>query len=997
MARAVQRQVDLVCLAAMELQHEEPDVSVVGQVHALLREITARAESGGVAPIVEGARLVTQAIAVADFESQAPTPYMGHFVTATAADLARVVHALLGELDPAPILSHARETLRLMPRRSTDFLVEVDLDDPEQVARIFAAVTEEEPELTVVQPVAQRAAPPSRGQPARLRELRQLLATYVTHVEKLRAQPERRETLDDLLVGAKALRASAAAANLSEVNRVLGRLIAVIDAQRASPEGTTSDMVAFALACARAIGEAIASPDGSSEMFATLHEASSRLLHHFQVDTRQFQTGLLSSEPAGERRTLYQALSASQPGLAAPEPVPADRDEQERLRQDLAVALAHLPETIARLERDRHSVAARAALAQLIQLVRDAAGGAGLDALSARCAELEQALVDAGFSTVPVDALAGARQLAHDLERLVRRADARADDAAPRATIPVDVAGLGEVVGLAQELTLKRGQHAHEARSRLLGAGVQEIAVFADRLRALAEREEASGSGLADELVELAADAAILAADVGRWRAQDDRLDARTARVLGRLRREAQALGHAPLDELLPPLERTARGLADRLGKQISFQAELEGATLPRAAAGRLADALLHLVRNAVDYGIEPPDLRRARGKPETGTLVLRARQDAGELLLEVTDDGAGIDDAQIVQRAIESGYPIPAEGLSRERVLQLLLLPGLTTRPAGARPSAGQGLAVVGTIAAELKGSVQIASTLGVGTTIRLRLPGTLSSLTAVVVALGDARYALPFLQAEPVARPLVRQSDETGDETGFVAELAGRRFPAADLGALLGLRSAWSVDHEGGTWLRVRQESEEQLIRVDALIGRRELALQPLDAGAHPHPPGAVARAELEPGDMALVIDLAQAFASRGAAAGMPAGESPAALVADDSIAARRAIGRVLERHGWRTLEARDGLEAWELLGSVAPALLVIDLDLALLDAAQVIRAAQDQHGIPVIALAGRAGAANQHQLHALRVDAVLGKPIDEDDLAAALGYLAPLALRR
>ncbi|HEU5422134.1 MAG TPA: response regulator, partial [Nitrolancea sp.] len=490
---------------------------------------------------------------------------------------------------------------------------------------------------------------------------------------------------------------------------------------------------------------------------------------------------------------------------------------------------------------------------------------------------------------------------------------------------------------------------------------------------------------------------AILAAEVGRWRAQDERLDARSGRVLARLRREAQALGNAPLDELLPPLERAAHGLADRLGKQVTLQVEFQGATLPRAALGRLGDALLHLVRNAVDYGIEPPAQRRARGKPETGTLVLRARQDAGALLLEVSDDGAGIDDAQIVQRAIESGFPIPPEGLSRERVLQLLLLPGLTTRPAGARPSAGQGLAVVGTIAAELKGTVQIASTLGAGTTIRLLLPGTLSSLPAVIVALGAARYALPFVQAEPVPRPLVRQSEETGDETGFVAELGGLRFPAADLGALLGLRSTWSVDEEGGAWLRVRQESEEQLIRVDALIGRRELALQPLDAGALPYPPGVVARAELEPGDIALVVDLAQALGGRGAPAVASGRESPVALVADDSIAARRAIGRVLERHGWRTLEARDGLEAWEMLGSVAPALLVVDLDLALLDAAQVIRAAQDQHGIPVIALAGRAGAANQHQLHALGIAAVLDKPIDGDDLVAALGYLAPQAPRR
>ena len=143
--------------------------------------------------------------------------------------------------------------------------------------------------------------------------------------------------------------------------------------------------------------------------------------------------------------------------------------------------------------------------------------------------------------------------------------------------------------------------------------------------------------------------------------------------------------------------------------------------------------------------------------------------------------------------------------------------------------------------------------------------------------------------------------------------------------------------------------------------------------------------------------VVDLEQALGGRGAPAVASGRESPVALVADDSIAARRAIGRVLERHGWRTLEARDGLEAWEMLGSVAPALLVVDLDLALLDAAQVIRAAQDQHGIPVIALAGRAGAANQHQLHALGIAAVLNKPIDEDDLVAALGYLAPQAPRR
>jgi len=331
---------------------------------------------------------------------------------------------------------------------------------------------------------------------------------------------------------------------------------------------------------------------------------------------------------------------------------------------------------------------------------------------------------------------------------------------------------------------------------------------------------------------------------------------------------------------------------------------------------------------------------------------------------------------------------------LTRERALQLLFLPGFSLRPAsGGPPIKGHGLDVVGQLVAGMKGTVSLDSELGRGTTVTIRLPLSLPTTNSAVVTVAGEHFALPFVNVQVVPASVVHGIQQKG--TTFLADLGQVRVPIVDLGSLLGLRAGHHVRDDGGTILRVQQPGAHWLVKVDDVLG-----LQDIELGEVVNPSGqfsgVVGTATLVSGEPALVLDLDQLLDARRTSRRRRGRYTatltsvPFALVADMSVTSRRGLTQVLDQAGWRAVEARDGLDAWDLLESILPDLLVIDLDLPLLDPFQVIRAAKSGDAIPVIALVTNINPDIRAKALSAGVDVVLLKPVNYDDLITSLEAL-------
>ena len=1021
----IQRHVDVVCLGAMEMQRESPDRDTVESILSTLMTVRELATSAGAHAVIEAVTVVEEAVTLALTETSAPAPYLGHFVTSAAADLSRVVHAMAIGEDPASILSHARNTLTAMPRRGTDYLVEIDLNNAFEVARIFEAMGEPEisdlPANRVDDHLNGKQRPSQVNQLGRMREMRQLLASYVAQTESLRSNPARRDTINSLLVGSKALRASAAVAGVRPVERLAARLSFMFQEMGISSDPPSVDLIDFCVSCGHAIATVIDGPEPTSEALDRIDELieqATKTLNSQNVQPSQLQTGPLTMDHLGvrvsdreasssthekRRPTIFDALQVLEKehgGKDAPNrPGPGrSRGDPDRFLVDVTDVSRRFPNIIKSLERDRSSVSTRANLWDILLKMKESAALAGASVIVDQCWHIESILTGLGEEPLTDDVLANLRGLDADLHWLLSQVQSeppkvdRALDSSDK--LQVDIDAFDRLITHVNELLVRSGGYHH--RSRRFGQTVQDVTVVADRLGTLSGHLKAGADveSVARELTEIISDLAITAADLDHLRIEGDAANSRVIQVVDSLTETARNLQLTPIAALGPNLQRAVRGLTHRLGKDADFVLEGGGMMVNTVLHDRLNTVLLHLVRNAVDHGIEPPSTRRAIGKPERGTVRLQAHRDGSQIVIEVSDDGNGIDDRLVLNRAAESGYPIPATGMTRERALQLIFLPGLTTRiETEGRLARGHGLDIVGQLVAEMKGTVAIDSGLRSGTVVRIRLPLSVPTTSALVVLLGADQFALPFVKTQVVPTSVIRSIQQEG--TTFLADLGAVRVPIVDLGSLLGLRSSQHVRDAGGTVLRVEQFGRHWLIKVDEVVGVQDVELQP-GVNSNSQLTGVVGSALLPSGVQAGVVDLDQLLDARRTTRRRKGRHTatlsrvPFALVADMSVTVRRSLTQALEHVGWRAVEARDGLEAWELLESVSPELLVIDLGLPLLDPFQVIRAAKSHGDIPVIAIVASDDAKRHSMAITAGVNALLQKPVNPDDLLASLKAL-------
>ena len=430
-----------------------------------------------------------------------------------------------------------------------------------------------------------------------------------------------------------------------------------------------------------------------------------------------------------------------------------------------------------------------------------------------------------------------------------------------------------------------------------------------------------------------------------------DWFDRRAMNGLQQLYDEALACRMRPFRDATESLPLLVRSVARSLGKRVALRIEGETTQVDRDLLGRLDAPLGHLLRNAIDHGIETPDERRAAGKPEEGTLCLEAHHSAGRLHVTLSDDGRGVDLERLRDRIVARNL-LNAEAawaLSEAELLEFLFLPAFTLKDTVSDISGrGVGLDAVRDMVAQVRGTVRVTTVPGRGTQFRLQLPVTLSVLRALLVEIGGEPYAFPL---SSVTRALLLAPDRVVRLEGREHfELDGRRVTVASAHQVLGVAEPAGLPPHRAVVV-VGDGAQACGVIVDRFVGERELAVQPLDPSL-----GKIrdiaAGALMDDGSPVLIVDVDDLLRSVAKLAGEgrltavervqaaePRGPRRRILVVDDSLTVRELERKLLTHHGYEVEIALDGMDGWNAVRSAPFDLVITDVDMPRMDGIELV----------------------------------------------------------
>ena len=553
----------------------------------------------------------------------------------------------------------------------------------------------------------------------------------------------------------------------------------------------------------------------------------------------------------------------------------------------------------------------------------------------------------------------------------------------PKAFLRVEPERIDELMSSAGELLFDRTRI--ERRVQLLRTLARDLARTRQSLRDTLDAEGPPNRGMLGETEsELAGQAALLSQTTA---ALLDEIEA-LRRTIGELQQGLTRIRMGPARDLMMHAARTLRALRRATGVHVDLRTIGEDTEFDKAVAEQLADPITQLLRNAIAHGVEPPGERIARGKPAAATITLRARQDGNLLVLDVSDDGRGIDTVALRERLVATGQwsATRAQHANDAEVLDALLGTGVSVRgDADELAGRGIGIGLVRQTVAKLGGEVQISSIPQRGTTFSLRLPLSTALAQAMLFKVGGQVYAVPNVHV--VDTMLVEPTETT---VTFRHEVV----PVLRLEKLLGHTSA--TDRRPG--IVVSFAGQTLVCTVDKIIGPREIIIKPLGpllasltlyAGATISGSGKV-QLILDP---AQLVHRAHPDAPAHAitdAASAPLVLAGRALVVDDSRAIREAMTSMLGREGWIVDVAEDGARALQMTKQLRYDLVVTDLEMPQVDGFDLIaRLRKDDRfrTTPIVIITSRANPEHRRRAKELGVRALVAKPITRRKLLEAL----------
>lgn len=486
-----------------------------------------------------------------------------------------------------------------------------------------------------------------------------------------------------------------------------------------------------------------------------------------------------------------------------------------------------------------------------------------------------------------------------------------------------------------------------------------------------------------------------------------------------RLSREAQdrltRVRMVPFATIADRVKRTVRMVADQTGKNIQLKLQGEQVELDKNVLEELAEPLMHLLRNCADHGIESPQERTMLGKSEEASVSIRAFPQGTHVILEVADDGRGIDPAKICAKAVELGMisAEDAESLDEEGIHQLIFEPGFSTAKQLTEVSGrGVGMDIVREKLRQLKGTISIASTVGEGTVFTIRLPMTQAITRALLVRVEKQTFAVPMQSVVQILRVNPNAVDKIGGEA--VIQVTGETHPLHRMAHRLGIPSATGW---GAAELQIMQPvvilgsgKSKVGFQIDAILGARDIVVKTL--GTHlGNVKGLLGATLLGDGTVVPILDPMMLVGDKEeqSAATMSARASRTTsranqdrpltvLVADDSVSVRRVMTNLIKSVGWTPVDAKDGRDALEVLHGllVPPDAFLLDIEMPRMDGYELLSFLRSQDAYrhtPVIMVTSRAGEKHRTKAMDLGATGYLVKPYQDDELIRLIRDLVNL----
>ncbi|MGD9899875.1 MAG: Hpt domain-containing protein [Calditrichaceae bacterium] len=485
-----------------------------------------------------------------------------------------------------------------------------------------------------------------------------------------------------------------------------------------------------------------------------------------------------------------------------------------------------------------------------------------------------------------------------------------------------------------------------------------------------------------------------------------------------------------PIEYLFNRYPRSVRDLAKSQNKKINLDVAEQDVELDRALVEALSDPLMHIIRNAIDHGIELPKDRKALKKSETGNLYLRARQERNQVVIEVEDDGQGIDlgkiKAKIISKKMADRKDV--DQLSEAEILDYIFYPGFSTRDEANEISGrGIGMDVVANEIQKMKGNIRIKTEKNVGTTFSIRVPLTLIISQAIMIRAAGQIVAIPMLAIQESVRFEPKDLILEG-EKGYI-KIRGKLLPYLEIDKLLQFNKEESgqkkinavVLHDAGVSIA---------LGVDEILGRQEIVIKTL--GSHLQNVEYISGGTiLGSGEVALILDysavirtaelqffgsITDKYSGRKARVSLPEAEEikkpkpakkrktvkkvikkkkissrkPQILIVDDSSSVRNFVGSVLEKHNFTIVKSNNGEDALTKIKTEKIDLMITDLEMPKMHGFELIKSIRKDkkfEGLPIVILTGRAGMTQQQEGEDIGANAFLVKPFKETDLIRVL----------
>ncbi|MCJ0927211.1 Hpt domain-containing protein [Acinetobacter lwoffii] len=589
--------------------------------------------------------------------------------------------------------------------------------------------------------------------------------------------------------------------------------------------------------------------------------------------------------------------------------------------------------------------------------------------------------------------------------------DLSGENSINRSRIEMDLGQLGNTLN-EMELAIKRladqlRRMEGELESQIIAKHGSENSRYAD-FDPLEMDQYSSLNQLSKSLAESASDLVDFKSTLADKIRETEGLLLQQSRIQAEIQESLMRTRLVPFDRMLPRLQRIVRQTSTTLNRPAELIVQNTEGELDRNILERLVTPFEHMLRNAIDHGLEDTADRIALNKPEVGSIVLNISRQGTDVIVSFSDDGKGIDAEKIREKALSLDLIKADQAIDQEEILQFIFHPGFSTAKAVTQISGrGVGLDVVQSEIKSLGGHVSVSSELGKGTVFTIRVPTTVAVSDALMVKVGDQQYAISLAQIDRIVRiaPTTLESYFNSKDDYF--KIDGENYKLRYLSEFVGNQPIPRLNNVGHSLpvLLIKGNSGQTIaLLVDQLVGSRaQIVVKPI--GQQFANVGVVAGATiLGDGQVCLILDgqnvarqiqatqrVKQLNDQRDGSRNSNARRL--VMIVDDSVTVRKVTSRLLERQGYDIVTAKDGVDAIEQLENVRPDLMLLDIEMPRMDGFEVtnlVRHHDIHRDLPIIMITSRTGEKHRERAFSLGVTHYMGKPFQEAELLANIQQL-------